>query len=199
MYILSAIVLTAFISANCGNTHGGTVSDHFDGSHFFNGDKEDMSAEHPLTQRLRWLRSTKLVEWPEWIEDPVRPVPPKQVENGKLRITHINQATILIQINGVNILTDPIWSERASMVSWAGPKRVRAPGVKMEDLPRIDYILISHDHYDHLDIATLQQLTKKHSPILFAGLGVKRLLESAGMNRVIEIIKRLIWVLILID
>ena len=186
LFRVYAAFLIVFLSANCGNTQGGTISEHFDGSRFFNSEKEDRSGEYTFIQRLRWLRSTKLVEWPEWIEDPVRPIPPKQVENGELRITHINQATILIQINGVNILTDPIWSERASVVSWAGPKRVRAPGVKMEDLPRIDYILISHDHYDHLDIATLKQLTKKHNPILFAGLGVKRLLESAGMNGVIE-------------
>jgi hypothetical protein len=128
MYMISAILLTVFIFANCGNTRGETISDHFDGSRFFNNDKEDTLGEYTFVQWLRWLRSTKLVEWPEWIEDPVRPLPPTQVGNGELHITHVNQSTILIQMNGVNMLTDPIWSERASMVSWAGPKRVPLPG-----------------------------------------------------------------------
>lgn len=106
---------------------------------------------------------------------------------GELRITHINHATTLIQVDGINILTDPIWSDRASIVSWAGPKRVRAPGVDMQDLPRIDVILISHDHYDHLDIATLRRLTENHKPEIIAGLGMKKLLTSKGFEAVTEL------------
>lgn len=126
-------------------------------------------------------------EWPEWIEDPVYPPPPKKVVKNKLRITHINQATILIQTDGINILTDPIWSERSSPVSWAGPKRVRAPGVKMKDLPFIDIILISHDHYDHLDIETLKIIVEKDDPKIIVGLGVGALLRSEGFKNVEEL------------
>ncbi|MDD5762016.1 MAG: MBL fold metallo-hydrolase, partial [bacterium] len=92
----------------------------------------------------------------------------------------------LIQVDGVNILTDPIWSERSSAITWAGPKRVRAPGVRIQDLPRLDIILISHDHYDHLDIASLRQLTVNHAPKIMAGLGVGKLLTSEGFDNVVE-------------
>ncbi len=125
-------------------------------------------------------------QWPEWIEDPAYSPPPERVGKGELRITHINHATILIQVDGANILTDPIWAERASVASWAGPKRVRAPGVKMQDLPPIDMILISHNHYDHLDIASLRQLTKNHSPKIIVGLGVGELLRSEGFKNIVE-------------
>jgi L-ascorbate metabolism protein UlaG (beta-lactamase superfamily) len=125
-------------------------------------------------------------KWPQWIEDPAYPLPPENVGRGELRITHINQAPVLIQVDGANILTDPIWSERSSAISWAGPKRVRAPGVKIKDLPRIDIVLISHDHYDHLDIASLRELTRNHRPKILAGLGVGRLLTSEGFVDITE-------------
>lgn len=163
------------------------MSDHFDGKRFFNGPNERTFNNYTLSERLKWMWSTKLVKWPQWVEDPIQPAPPKEVAMGALRVTHINHATMLIQMDGVNILTDPIWSERASFVSWAGPKRVRAPGVKMQDLPRIDIILISHNHYDHLDIATLQQLTKKNKPRIIVGLGVGELLSTEGLTTVTEL------------
>ena len=108
---------------SCSIGYQGRVSDHFDGSRFFNREK---AHSYSLTERLQWIRSTGQVEWPAWIEDPKYPVPPREVGVGNLRITHINHATMLIQIDGVNILTDPMWSERASVVSWVGPKRIRA-------------------------------------------------------------------------
>lgn len=74
----------------------------------------------------------------------------------EVAVTFVNHATFLIQVDGIAILTDPIWSERASMVSWAGPKRVREPGVAFDDLPHIALVLLSHNHYDHLDLATLE-------------------------------------------
>jgi L-ascorbate metabolism protein UlaG (beta-lactamase superfamily) len=127
------------------------------------------------------------VEWPDWIDDPPQAPPVAAVKKGELRITFINQATTLIQMDGINILTDPIWSERAGPFSWMGSKRVRAPGVRMEDLPNINIILISHDHYDHLDLSTLEKLFEKHQPVVLVGLGVKRRLESVKQNDVIEL------------
>jgi L-ascorbate metabolism protein UlaG (beta-lactamase superfamily) len=91
---------------------------------------------------------------------------------------------MLIQIDGVNILTDPMWSERASVVSWVGPKRIRAPGVDIKSLPRIDLILISHNHYDHLDLATLRQLSESHKPTIIVGLGVEQVLALNGFGSV---------------
>ena len=169
---------------NYGVGHQGSISDHFDGARFFNREK---ALSYSSTERFQWMRSTKLIEWPVWINDPKYPAPPREVGLGKLRITYINHATMLIQIDGVNILTDPIWSERASIVSWMGPKRIRAPGVNIKDLPRIDLILISHNHYDHLDLATLRQLSENHRPTIIIGLGVEPLLASNGFAPVAEL------------
>ncbi len=125
-------------------------------------------------------------KWPEWIEDARHPIPPARVTSAGLRVTHINHATMLIQVDGMNILTDPIWSERSSMVSWAGPKRVRAAGVALAELPPIDIILISHNHYDHLDLPTLKAITKNHNPKIFVGLGVGSLLADNQILNVTE-------------
>lgn len=127
------------------------------------------------------------VEWPEWIDDPPQPAPPEYVTGERLRVAYINHATVLIQADSINILTDPIWSMRAGLVSWLGVKRVRAPGVKMEDLPKIHFILISHDHFDHFDIPTLKGLVQKDQPVIIAGFGVEKLLKSNGFSRVIAL------------
>ncbi|MEI6125164.1 MAG: MBL fold metallo-hydrolase [Pseudomonadota bacterium] len=99
----------------------------------------------------------------------------------------MNQSTFLIQMDGINILTDPVWSDRASPVSFSGPKRMHPPGIRLEDLPQIDIVLVSHNHYDHLDRATLKQLAEKYNPVVYTPLGNKALLEKLGFSRVIEL------------
>lgn len=181
IYEAGTIGLLALTLMSCAAPYKGAQSDHFDGARFFHGEKD-----YTFLEMVQWMWTMHPAKWPEWIEDPTYPPPPQRVGKGELRITHINHATLLIQVDGVNILTDPIWSERSSAVSWAGPKRVRAPGLKMEALPPIDMILISHDHYDHLDIASLKQLTQKHDPKIVTGLGVGALLRAEGFKNVIE-------------
>jgi N-acyl-phosphatidylethanolamine-hydrolysing phospholipase D len=106
--------------------------------------------------------------------------------NKNISLTWIGHASVLIQAEGKNILTDPIWSERCSPVSFAGPKRYTPPGVKIENLPKIDAVVISHNHYDHMDIPTLQILQNKFKPMFFVGLGNKEMLESVGLQNVYE-------------
>jgi L-ascorbate metabolism protein UlaG (beta-lactamase superfamily) len=101
--------------------------------------------------------------------------------------TWIGHATVLIQLEGVNVLTDPIWSDRASPVPFAGPRRLIAPGLRFEDLPRIDAVVISHDHYDHLDLPTVRRLAREHRPRFFVPLGVKAWLEERGATDVVEL------------
>jgi L-ascorbate metabolism protein UlaG (beta-lactamase superfamily) len=84
----------------------------------------------------------------------------------------------------LNLLIDPIWSERCSPVSWAGPKRYRAPGIRFEDLPPIDVVLITHNHYDHLDIPTLERLARKGTSRAIVPLGNLDLVRSAGIAEV---------------
>ena len=104
------------------------------------------------------------------------------MEGSGLRITLVNHSTVLLQQRGSNILTDPIWSERVSPLSWIGPRRRRKPGVRIEDLPHIDAVLISHNHYDHLDLATLRQLAARGGSTFIVPTGVSRLLRSENIG-----------------
>jgi len=100
-------------------------------------------------------------------------------------VTWIGHSTMLIQLEGMNILTDPIWSERASPFQFAGPKRYTPPGMKIEDLPEIDVILISHNHYDHCDKTTLKRLGNK--PLYIVPLGLGKLLGRWGIENYLEL------------
>ena len=119
LIISTAIILLAILPIDdvqgCSPLYKGPTSDHFDGSRFFN--KE---SDHSLLDMLKWLSEMETVEWPEWIVDPPQPPPPASVGKGELRITYINHATVLIQMDGINILTDPIWSDRAGPISLVG-------------------------------------------------------------------------------
>jgi L-ascorbate metabolism protein UlaG (beta-lactamase superfamily) len=132
----------------------GPASDHFDGRRFHNH-QDGWQSEGSF---LRWQMNRRPGLWPEWIDAPPGPPPPTRVDEGRLRVTWVNHSTLLVQMDGLNILTDPIWSERCSPVSFTGPKRHRPPGLRFEDLPPIDAVLVSHNHYDHLDLPTLRRL-----------------------------------------
>ncbi len=154
----------------------GPVSDHFDGKTFHQAGRR-MSGFGGM---LRWMRTRKPGAWPDWIDEKPGPKPPTRVDD--MRVTFVNHATVLLQMDGKNILTDPIWSERASPVSFAGPKRVRPPGIRFEDLPPIDVVLISHNHYDHMDVATLERLRDAFHPVFVTGLGNDEFLASKGIE-----------------
>jgi L-ascorbate metabolism protein UlaG (beta-lactamase superfamily) len=96
-----------------------------------------------------------------------------------MTITMVGHATLLIQTAGVNLLTDPVWSDRASPLPFAGPQRHIAPGVDFDDLPKIDAVLLTHNHYDHLDIATLRRLHAAHDPLVMTPLGNDTILNAA--------------------
>jgi L-ascorbate metabolism protein UlaG (beta-lactamase superfamily) len=155
----------------------GPPSDHFDGERFHN---EQPTAEAGKSF-LKWMLHRRSGPWRDWTDSPPGPPPPARVEGADLRVTFVNHATVLLQTAGLNILTDPIWSERCSLVSWAGPKRVRPPGLRFEDLPPIDAVLISHDHYDHLDLPTLRRLDQKFHPRFFTGLGNASILAGGDV------------------
>lgn len=140
------------------------LSDHFNGTHFFNpeptiriGPGRRGAMWHLLRARLQrdeavWAR------WPDRVEN--RPYAPPE---GDTTLSWIGHSTFLLRLHGLNILTDPVFSARCSPVRQAGPKRVRDPGIAIADLPRIDIILLSHNHYDHMDIDALRAL-RRHSP-----------------------------------
>ncbi len=127
---------------------------------------------------LKWGITRKPGPWRR-IEAEPGPAPAERV--GDLRVTHVNHSTVLVQIAGLNVLTDPIWSERCSPVPFAGPRRYRAPGLHFEDLPPIDLVLLSHDHYDHLDVPTLERLAS-HRPRVVTGLGNGPIVRRCGLE-----------------
>lgn len=157
-------------------------SNHFDGSKFVNPDEVE---SHTYFDVLKWwLSGNDKGKWHKVEEhEAIQSVPQKTVSDDEFHVTFVNHATFLLQIDGLNILTDPIWSYRASPYQWIGPKRMRPPGIKFEDLPPIDLVLISHNHYDHLDIRTIQQLNKKHEPQFIMPLGVERYLHEQGIHQ----------------
>ncbi|WP_114226874.1 MULTISPECIES: MBL fold metallo-hydrolase [Sphingomonas] len=146
--------------------YAGPPSDHFDGTRFFNPGEE--APDKGFRDILKWRRTSVVSPWPAQVA--VAPARPEARVEG-LVITMVGHATLLIQAGGMNLLTDPVWSERASPLSFAGPKRVTAPGIAFEDLPPIDAVLLSHNHYDHLDVATLRRLKQKHDPLFAMPLG----------------------------
>ncbi|HUO84985.1 MAG TPA: MBL fold metallo-hydrolase [Thermoanaerobaculia bacterium] len=162
--------------------YAGAKSDHFDGRRFHN----QVPVVYGRFDFLRWMLTREEGPWREWVDAEPGLPPPVRVDGNRLRVTFINHATLLVQMDGLNILTDPIWSERCSPVSWAGPRRHRPPGIHFRDLPPIDVVLLSHNHYDHLDLPTLKRLAAEHAPRIYVPLGNRRLLNDQGIEGVIE-------------
>jgi L-ascorbate metabolism protein UlaG (beta-lactamase superfamily) len=160
----------------------GPKSDHFDGGKFRN---LEPTVHAGFGAMLKWMATRDEGPWEEWREITPAPKPPKRVAG--VRVTFVNHATLLIQVENVNILTDPIWSDRCSPLPFAGPKRHHAPGIRFEELPPIDVVLLSHNHYDHMDVPTLRRLSREHKPRIFAGLGNGAFLKSQQIERVTEL------------
>ena len=157
------------------------ASDHGDGKTFFNTPPVRVS----VWKVLRWQFSRKPHPWPDRIE--VHPTVPDTSVQAGIRATWIGHASVLLQAPGLNVLTDPVWSRRVGPWSWLGSPRRAAPGVAFEDLPRIDAVLVSHDHYDHLDLPTLRRLARERAPMAVAPLGTAGLLEKAGFRKVVAL------------
>jgi L-ascorbate metabolism protein UlaG (beta-lactamase superfamily) len=163
----------------------GPPSDHFDGTRFFNPDGHK---PRNLGDLLKWQLGGRRARWPRALASPFpKALPETTVAKGTLRTTMVGHASLLIQVPGLNILTDPVWSQRVSPLSFIGPQRINKPGIAFADLPKIDVVLVSHNHYDHLDLATLRRLAARDRPRFFVGLGNRALLEKAGLERVAEL------------
>lgn len=160
-------------------------SDHYNGRTFFNLRRN----ARDLGDIFTWLRTRKPSRWPGWAENEKFDAPAAQhsTQIRDWRVTFINHATVLLQIGPYNLITDPVWCERVSPFKNLGPRRVRAAGVALKDLPPIHVVLLSHNHYDHLDLATLKYLEKRDNPHIVTGLGVAAILHANGMKHVTEL------------
>ncbi|MGB7037131.1 MAG: MBL fold metallo-hydrolase, partial [Xanthobacteraceae bacterium] len=148
----------------------GPISDHFDGERFFDPAGAPPRSRGDLFRWYRRRRATR-AKWPSWAPSPYADRPPARVDGAAWRISYVGHASFLIQTAGRNILLDPVWSKRASPFRLIGPRRVNDPGIVFADLPPIDVALVSHGHYDHLDIATLSPLAAVHRCRVVTPLG----------------------------
>jgi L-ascorbate metabolism protein UlaG (beta-lactamase superfamily) len=157
----------------------GAFPKHFDGRRFFNPNAPQARG---FLDVLRWMLTSRREPSPRFVAGIEPSRPRSRIDGPELCVTLINHSTVLLQQRGVNILTDPIWSERASPFAWIGPRRHRAPGVQLEDLPAIDFVLLSHNHYDHLDLATLRRLADRR----LVGRGVSQFIVPSGVARLLR-------------
>jgi len=157
------------------------VSDHFDGRRFFN---PAGAAGQPFTAVPRMLREPRTA-WPRRVDISTRL--PAALDGEAAVVTFIGHSTFLIQTPAANVLTDPMYSERAGPFNRFGPRRVRQPAVRFDDLPPISVILLSHNHYDHCDLPTLRSLARRFDPLVVTPLGNGRLVRSAGIRHVQEL------------
>ncbi len=151
--------------------YDGPPSDHYDGERFFDPHGAPPRSRGDL---LRWMvlrRRGGRAKWPAWAPSPHADRPPQRVAGTHCRVSYVGHASVLIQTAGLNILLDPVWSSRASPFHFIGPKRVNEPGIAFADLPPIDVVLVSHGHYDHLDVRTLSRLSAHHGPRVITPLG----------------------------
>ena len=157
--------------------------EHFDGKRFYNPNARQAPG---LLKGLGWKLTSRPEPSLRFIADVEESVPPRDVDGSRLRATLVNHSTVLLQQRGYNILTDPIWSQRASPLSWIGPRRRRKPGIAWEDLPPIHAVLISHNHYDHLDLPTLRRLAACGNSTFVVPARVDRLLRSENIGPIHE-------------
>lgn len=170
---------------NCASGIERKISDHFNGKRFYNPTLAEQFS--PSISDVFRMATEGRPQWPENVENRGIPHLNEKLGTNDIGLTFVNHATFLIQLPGLNILTDPVWSDRVGPISWFGEKRVRAPGVKLEELPKIDIIVISHNHYDHLDIETFKKLNERFSPKILVPVGDKALIESISVKNVHEL------------
>ena len=159
-------------------------SDHYDGHKFFNPNGPGPKS---LWEVLKWQMTKERQLWPASRDNVATPKLAGELSDRQISTTFINHASHLLQYRGVNILTDPVFSERTSPFQWMGPKRARKPGLEFAQLPRIDAVVISHNHYDHMDEGSIRELAKRFDPVFIVPLGNGRLVKDFGAKKIVEL------------
>lgn len=164
------------------------VSDHCDGRLFFNPPGQPQARSFWQLPRW-WWQQTVLghgESWPKNLPPPRRPAPPASVAPGEVAVTFVGHSTFLLQFAGLTVLTDPVFAHRAGPFGIFGPPRARPAALRLEELPAVDVVLVSHNHYDHLDLAALRWLARERRPMFVTSLGNKPWLEARGVAPALE-------------
>lgn len=181
---LVAGVLPHRASAQTNAYYQGPPSDHFDGTRFFN--PGSANEDRGLADVLRWQLGSRAVAWPDVLPSAAPARPAARIDRNRCCVTFVGHASFLVQVEGLNILLDPVWSDRASPLSFAGPERRTPPGIAFHSLPPIDAILVSHNHYDHLDLCTLARLWRRDRPRIIVPLGNDAIIHEADPSIDVE-------------
>ncbi len=168
--------LLCLLIFGCAPRYKGAVTDHFTGKKFVNTGPAVPRQE----SLMKWLLHRQKGPWLNTPDAPPGPRPATRVFGDSVVLTFVGHASFLLQVDGLNILTDPVWADRVGPTRWLGIKRGRPPGIRFEDLPPIDAVLLSHCHYDHLDLGTLRRLAKRDNPPVVSPLGVSYLVRKSG-------------------
>lgn len=165
------------------------VTDHCDGRRFFNLPVGQKEQSFLAFSKWWWQRRVqgRYVPWPAETAPARAPSLPVNLSSGEVALTFIGHSTFLVQVPGLNLLTDPIFSSHAGPYGRFGIKRARPPALRIEELPRIDVVLLSHNHYDHLDLPSLRTLTRRHRLQIITTLGNKAWLQTRGFADVVEL------------
>jgi L-ascorbate metabolism protein UlaG (beta-lactamase superfamily) len=177
--LLFAILLT-YIGFSMLSSYNPPISDHSDGKRFHNLDPK--IKPRGLLDLIKWRFTANHEKWPDVVPNEYSDTPPDRVYGDEIRVSFIGHASFLIQTQGLNVITDPLYSERCSPFESRGPKRVAPPGIPFEKLPEIDIVLVSHNHYDHLDTETLAKLVERFHPTIIAPLGNEHPINSKSQN-----------------
>ena len=177
------LVLVVFLGG-CVSESKYPVTDHFDGERFYHA---NLGSDKSFWSVVKWSFTRPDANYPEWIQNKFKPELPKELPVGKVAATFVNHASFLLQTKNFNFLTDPLWAKRTSPVSFAGPKRFRDPGIKIEELPQINFVIVSHNHYDHMDLQALEDLHKKFKPVFVMPLGNATYLKDIEGINIVEL------------
>jgi len=158
-------------------------SDHCDGKTFFNPGAPPVPG---LGAVIKWKATSHPVPWPKHVAV-APPAPPGAPAGEGVAVAWVGHSTVLLRSSACTILTDPVFSPRAGPRPWLGPKRVTDPGIAFGEVPKVDLVLLSHDHYDHCDLPTLRRLARRDSPVVVAPLGHGSLLRGAGFRAIVEL------------
>jgi L-ascorbate metabolism protein UlaG (beta-lactamase superfamily) len=161
-------------------------TDHFNGKKFHNLDPTLKGGKN-LFHVLKWRFLNPLIKWPRQKDDALTPELSLSIKKDECAITWVNHATALVQFEGFSALTDPVFSKRVSPISWLGPKRVKNPGLMLSELPKIDVVVISHNHYDHMDLASIKTIWHMYQPLIIVPLGNAQIIRSLGIDKVLEL------------
>ena len=183
--VIAFILVTSFFY--CAPLPQYKNSDHWDGENFMN---LNGSKTKSLGSVIKWLWTRQVPKMSA--EDaqrflPVRPKFDLPLKEKELRVTYINHSTFILEYGRTRIITDPIFSERASPFSWAGPKRYRATPIRLEDVPKLDFIFVSHNHYDHMDLPSLEFLLERDELWMLVPKGNRKYFSMRNQKKILEL------------